>query len=377
MQLCGCYAQSDQPAGLIFDLEIFEGHLDMLLTPLNLGKTRGMRRLANQTGHFTTIALDQRPPIAQILAARRGVAPDQVSFDDMMAAKRVIVETLGPSASAMLFDPNYALPAAIACLPAHTGLIVTLEDHRFQDTPGGRMSNSIANWNVDKIKRLGGDGVKVLAWYRPDAAPEVLAHQKAYVKHVGDECRRCDIAYVLELLTYPFKRLDGKPCPQLPEVQAQNVIDSLREFSKPEYGVDLFKLESPLPGASLPETDGSVPHQLALNWFNEMGRICREASVPWVMLSAGVTPEQFLRVMHYAYAAGANGFLAGRAIWSEALQCFPDLQACREVLRVQSLQTLQRLMDLTHREGQAWTPSYNGLDQIQVEGDMCNAYTSS
>lgn len=349
----------------------------MQASTMNLGKIRGMRRLANDTGHFTTIALDQRPLIAQILSARRGIAPDQVSFDDMMAAKRVIVEILGPSASAMLFDPNYALPAAIAFLPAHTGLMVTLEDHRFQDTPGGRLSNSIANWSVEKIKRMGGDGVKVLAWYRPDAAPEVLAHQKAFVKHVGNECLRFDIAYVLELLTYPFKKPDGKPCPELPEVQAQNVIDSLREFSKPEYRVDLFKLESPLPGANLPATDGAVPHQLALNWFNEMGRICREASVPWVMLSAGVTPEQFLRVMQYAYAAGANGFLAGRAIWSEALQCFPDLQACRELLRIQSLQNLQRLIDLTLREGQAWTPRYNGLGQIQAEGDLCIAYAST
>jgi tagatose 1,6-diphosphate aldolase len=346
-------------------------------TSLNLGKIRGMRRLANETGHFTTVALDQRPPIAQILAARRGITPDKVSFDDMMAAKRVIVEILGPSASAMLFDPNYALPAAIAFLPAHTGLMVTLEDHRFQDTPGGRLSNSISDWSVEKIKRLGGDGVKVLAWYRPDASPEVLAHQKAYVQHVGDECRRHDIAYVLELLTYPFKKPEGKSCPQLPEVQAQHVIDSLREFAKPEYGVDLFKLESPLPGANLPATDGAAPHQLARNWFNEMGRICREAGVPWVMLSAGVTPTQFLRVMHYAYSAGANGFLAGRAIWSDALQCFPDLQACREVLRIQSLQTLKLLTDLTREEGQAWTPIYSGLDQIQVEGDLCAAYASS
>ena len=349
----------------------------MQASTLNLGKIRGMRRLANNTGHFTTVALDQRPLIAQILAARRGISPEQVSFDDMMAAKRLIVESLGPSASALLFDPNYALPAAIACLPAHTGLMVALEDHRFKDTSGGRLSNSISNWSVEKIKRLGGDGVKVLAWYRPDATPEVLAHQKAYVKNVGDECLRYDIAFVLELLTYPFKKLGGKPCPELPEVQAQNVIDSLLEFSKPEYRVDLFKLESPLPGANLPATDGAVPNKLALNWFNEMGRICREASVPWVMLSAGVTPEQFLRVMQYAYAAGANGFLAGRAIWSEALQCFPDLQACSEVLRIKSLQNLQRLIDLTRREGQAWTPSYYGLSQIQAEGDLCSAYSST
>ena len=61
---------------------------------------------------------------------------------------------------------------------------------------------------------------------------------------------------------------------------------------------------------------------------------CAAAGLPWVMLSAGVTPPQFLRVMEYAYAAGANGFLAGRAVWWEALQSFPDLDACRAALEL-------------------------------------------
>jgi tagatose 1,6-diphosphate aldolase len=346
----------------------------MSSTPLSLGKIRGLRRLSNGAGHFTAVALDQRPPIAQILAVRLGITADQVSFCDMMAAKRLIVETLGARASAMLFDPNYALPAAMAYLPAHTGLMVTLEDHRFRDTPGGRLSHSIPDWSVDKIKRAGSDGVKVLAWYRPDAAPEVLAHQQAYVRQVGDECRRHDIAYVLELLTYPFQKPGGVTPIQATEIRAQQVIDSLCEFAKPEYGVDLFKLESPLPGSSLPATDGRGSYEAAQKWFTEIGRICQEAGVPWVMLSAGVTPAQFLRVMQYAYTAGANGFLAGRAIWAEALQHFPDLAACREVLCTQGLQTLQSLTDLTREAGQAWTPDYSGFDQIRAEGDLCAAY---
>jgi tagatose 1,6-diphosphate aldolase len=348
----------------------------MQASTLNLGKVRGMRRLANNTGHFTTVALDQRPLIAQILAARRGITPEQVCFDDMMAAKRLIVEILGSSASAMLFDPNYALPAAIACLPAHTGLMVALEDHRFKDAPGGRLSKSISNWSVEKIKRVGGDGVKVLVWYRPDAAPEVLAHQEAYVRQVGYDCRRYDIAYVLELLTYPFMQPNGAPCQRLAEDKAQLVIGSLREFTKPEYGVDLFKLESPFPGEHLPTDDGSAQHQAVRNWFNEIGQICHKSGVPWVMLSAGVTHDQFLRVMQYAYAAGANGFLAGRAIWSEALKCFPDLQACREELRIKGMENLRRLTELTREEGQAWTPCYKDLGRIRVEGDLCDAYAS-
>lgn len=169
-----------------------------------IGKTRGLARLADDKGHFTMVALDQRPPLIAALAKARGVAPEEVTFDNMLKAKRLLVETLAEDASSMLFDPNFAVPAAIDILPRNTGLIVTLEEHRIEETPEGRKSRLIANWSVDKIRRIGGDGVKVLAWYRPDASSAINEHQKRLVRSVGEECRRHDIPFVLELLVYPF-----------------------------------------------------------------------------------------------------------------------------------------------------------------------------
>ena len=40
------------------------------------------------------------------------------------------------------------------------------------------------------------------------------------------------------------------------------MIESLREFAKPEYGVDLLKLESPLAANDLPRPDGSSDTEL-------------------------------------------------------------------------------------------------------------------
>lgn len=343
---------------------------------LHLGKTWGLRRMADEAGHFTMVALDQRPPIANLVAAKRGIAPAEVSFADMIAVKRLLVDVLGHGASAMLMDPNYAFPAALDKLPAHTGLVVTLEDHRFKDTNGGRLSHSIRDWSVEKIKRAGGDGVKVLAWYRPDAAADVLAHQKDYVRVIGEECRRWDVPYVLELLVYPFPKSAGHTTDYLeaPEKMPQLVLDSVAEFAKPEYGVDLFKLEAPLPGATLPAPDGAAAHRSAQRWFDDMGAICRQAGIPWVMLSAGVTPAQFLRVMEYAYTAGAHGFLAGRAIWWEALQSFPDLDTCRALLQAQGVRTLDDLGALTRRTATAWRPDYSAFGRMQAEGELCAAY---
>lgn len=343
---------------------------------LRLGKTWGLRRMADENGHFTMVALDQRPPIANLVAARRGIAPAEVGFADMVGVKRVLVEVLGPGASAMLLDPNYAFPAALDKLPARTGLVVTLEDHRFRDTDSGRLSHSIRDWSVEKIKRAGGDGVKVLAWYRPDASAEVIAHQKHFVRTIGEECRRWDIPYVLELLVYPFPKSAGhtRDYVEAPHKLPPLVLDSVAEFARPEYGVDLFKLEAPLPGASLPAPDGSPAHREAQRWFDDLGAICAGAGIPWVMLSAGVTSAQFLRVMAYAYAAGANGFLAGRAIWWEAMQAFPDLEACRQLLQEQGLRTLDELAALTRRAGKAWRPDYAALRAMGAEGELCAAY---
>lgn len=343
---------------------------------LRLGKTWGMRRMATPEGHFTMVALDQRPPIANLVASRRGIAPSEVAFADMVDVKRVLVGALGSQASAMLLDPNFAFPAALDKLPPHTGLVVTLEDHRFEDTPGGRRSHSIAQWSVEKIKRAGGDGVKVLAWYRPDAAPEIVEHQQHYVETIGRECREHDIPYVLELLVYPFPKSAAHTTDYVesPEKFPELVIESVREFAKPRYGVDLFKLEAPLPGASLPARDGSAAAQEAQAWFDRMGGLCADAGIPWVMLSAGVTPRQFLRVMEYAYAAGAHGFLAGRAVWWEALQAFPDLAAFARQLERDGTATLDELRALTRRAGHAWQPDYSGFQAMKAEGELCAAY---
>ncbi len=84
--------------------------------------------------------------------------------------------------------------------------------------------------------------------------------------------------------------------------QPELVLESVRTFADPKYGVDLFKLESPIPAADLP-TPGTEGAAEAQALFDELGRA---AGRPWVMLSAGAGMAQFRNVLHYAYAAGAS-----------------------------------------------------------------------
>lgn len=341
-----------------------------------IGKMRGLTRMADDDGHFTMVALDQRPPLIAAIAKAKSVAPEAVTFADMLTAKRLLTQALSRDASSMLFDPNFAIPAAIDVLPSKTGLIVTLEEHRFEETPGGRKSRAIDNWSVDKIRRLGGDGVKVLAWYRPDADAEVLAHQQAFVQTVGAECRRHDIPYVLELLVYPFADSENHTSDYVesPDKKAELVIESVREFAKPKYGIDLFKLETPVPAATLPAFDASPEARQAARNFDAVGTICAEAGTPWVLLSGGTTPENFERVLSYSYAAGAQGFLAGRTIWLDAIERhFPDERAVIAALEDDGIKRLRALRDLTAEKAAPWQGAF-GVNDIAREGAFAATY---
>ncbi|HCQ66184.1 MAG TPA: tagatose-bisphosphate aldolase [Rhodobacteraceae bacterium] len=289
----------------------------MDLTP---GKLWGLRRMADGNGVFKMTAVDQRPPIKGPIAAHLGT--DEAPWEEVARFKRSLVETLQDQSTAMLLDPHYAIPHAIDVLSPAKGLIVTLEDSLFRETKGGRLSSDIDDWSVAKIKRMGGDAVKVLAWYRPDAAPSVNRAQQDYVKAIGAQCARYDIPFLFELLVYPLEKdtHQTKDYVEMKGKKADDVLASVAEFAKPDYGVDVFKLESPV---NAEDADGSAEVQAV---FDEMGRL---AGRPWVMLSAGAGKPEFRKVLDHAFAAGASGFLAGRAIWLDAFRAYPDWDAIR------------------------------------------------
>ena len=310
----------------------------MRLTP---GKAWGLRRLAGLDGRFAMLAVDQRPPIMNLTKSKRG-EPD-ARFDDIAAVKQLLTRHLAPEATAVLMDPVWAYDRCIAHTSPRQGLLITLEDHAFNDTPGGRLSHEIGGWSPERIRRIGGDGVKVLAWYRPDAAPDVIAHQKTFVQRVGEACRAADICFLFELLVYPLGGDVGYA--EDPAKYPELVIESVRAFADPIYGVDLFKLESPLPAAALPDpASWNTDAKRVQGLFDTLGQV---ADRPWVMLSAGASAESFTRVLTYAYRAGASGYLAGRAIWWPSVQAFPDLVEAGRRLDADAVPFMREINALT------------------------------
>ena len=231
-------------------------------------------------------------------------------------------------------------------------MILTLEDSLFEETPDGRLSNEIDNWSVEKIKRVGGDAVKVLAWYRPDVGERVCSAQKDFTARIGEACAKYDIPYVFELLVYPLPS-DAEQTTDYVEMKTKKpelVLESVRTFADPKYGVDLFKLESPLAAEDVPGV-GAEGAEEAQHWFNAMNEV---AGRPWVMLSAGAGMDDFRRILTQAYEAGASGYLAGRAIWQKAFQSFPDWDAIRGALRAEAIDYMRDLNALTDEKAMPW-----------------------
>jgi tagatose 1,6-diphosphate aldolase len=312
-------------------------------TTMTPGKLWGMRRLAGPDGRFAMLAVDQRPPIMNLTKDKRG--EPQARFEDVVAVKELLVKHLAPEATAVLLDPIWAYERCITLTNPRQGLLITLEDHAFRDTAGGRLSHSIEGWSPERIRRSGADGVKVLAWYRPDASAEVITAQKAYVRDIGEACRKADVCFLFELLVYPLGGDVGYA--EDPAKYPELVLESVKTFAGPEYGVDIFKLESPLPASALPDPDsGSAEAKRVQKLFDDLGAA---SGRPWVMLSAGAKAESFARVLTYAYRAGANGYLAGRAIWWEAVQAFPDLAKAGAALDQSAVPFMRSINTLTHK----------------------------
>ena len=301
--------------------------------------------MANANGIFKMTAVDQRPPIKNPIREHLGV--DKAPWLEVARFKKLLVETLQGQSTAVLLDPHYAVPHAVDVLSPTKGLIVTLEDSVFSESSEGRLSFDIDNWSVEKIKRMGGDAVKVLAWYRPDAGKTVLQAQKDYAKRIGEECARFDIPFLFELLVYPLAS-DAHQTRDYVEFKgkkADDVLGSVAEFAKPEYGVDVFKLESPV---SAINADGSLEVQAL---FDEMGRL---AGRPWVMLSAGAGKAEFKTVLDHAFKAGASGFLAGRAIWLDAFNHYPDWSGIESELLGESTDYLSDIGKLADQSAHNW-----------------------
>lgn len=309
------------------------------------GKYVHIKKLCNNNSHLEMLAIDQRPPIFNIIKTKK----KNYAFDDVVNFKRHISQSLSKYASAILMDPVYSIPNLISTSNCN-GLIITLEDHAFVEKGRGRYSKNINNWTVEKIKKIGGDAVKVLAWYRPDADKKCIQYQKKYIETIGKQCEKYDIPFLLELLVYPFKNEIGysKDYKEQQNKNQNHVIDSVKEFSKAKYKVDIFKVESPVDSKNLETGKFTKETHEA---FAKLSKAMR--NIPWVMLSSGMSKNSFFNCLKLAYKNGASGYLAGRTIWLDAFKDYPNYKKITNSLSSEGANYVKKLNALTKKNAQS------------------------
>ena len=101
---------------------------------------------------------------------------------------------------------------------------------------------------------------------------------------------------------------------------------SMKEFSKPQYKVDVLKVEVPInaeyvEGSSVYKGQKAQSMAEALDLFRKAAAV---ASKPFIYLSAGVGNAQFTESLRMATEAGTDfsGVLCGRATWKDGMPIY-------------------------------------------------------
>ena len=104
------------------------------------------------------------------------------------------------------------------------------------------------------------------------------------------------------------------------------VKKSMEEFSKPQYMVDVLKVEVPInaeyvEGSSVYKGQKAYTREEALRHFRDAASV---ATKPFIYLSAGVSNAQFVESLNMAAEAGTkySGVLCGRATWKEGIPVY-------------------------------------------------------
>lgn len=305
------------------------------MSTLSAGKIRRLQQLADGNGVFVICAMDHRGSLKKML--EEGGATN-VGYRDIVDFKLDLCRALAPHASAVLLDPIYGVAQAIAAgvLPGRTGCLVSMEESGYTGPSQARRSDLLAGWNVDKLKRLGGQAAKLLLYYRPDLK-ELSQRQLELVNKLSQDCAQAEVPLLVEAVGYQINEKEKDP-KYYAKLRPEIVIETARQLTA--LPIDVLKAEFPADSAFEKDKD-------------RMLELCRQldkaSRVPWVLLSGGVNYEVFRQQVETACKAGASGFLGGRALWQEATGVRQRTQRYKflETTAADRLKALVKIVDAT------------------------------
>ncbi len=216
--------------------------------------------------------------------------PKSVSPEEVINLKRDILTPLLPHVSGLLLDSEYGLPAYNKAFQegSKPPYLLRLEKSGYEGTALERYTK-IA-YKAQELKERGAQGVKLLLYFNT-SSPSAQAQTKVALDACAD-ARTANLPIFVEIVTYDI--------PSAPSSRSSLILSSLRTLTKAGVAPNVWKLE-------FPEDNPSA-----------CAEITKHAGfTPWILLTRGVTFDVFKEQFKQGKRAGAQGFLAGRALWQE------------------------------------------------------------
>ncbi len=332
----------------------------MKLTP---GKLSGLKAVSTERGIIAAAAMDQRGSLQKSLAKEKGSAVNDAMMEEF---KSLVTEVLTRHASAILLDPEWGLPASKR-RAKNAGLLLAYEKTGYDANTPGRLPDLLPNWSVQRLKQAGADCIKILLYYTPFDPKDVNDIKHAWIERLGDECRANDMPFFLEFVGYE-EGADEKGA-EYAKKKPQIVIESMREFSKDKYGVDVLKVEVPVnmkyvEGSKVYAGSTAYSRKAAADYFKEAAQV---ATKPFIYLSAGVSNAEFTEALYFAAETGVkfNGVLCGRATWKEGIPVYAKqgADAFRKWLETEGVKNINAVNEAL-KGATSWHEAYGVHDAV-------------
>jgi len=324
---------------------------------LTANKYEALKRLSDEKGIIGALAIDQRGSLKKMIAAGN---TEQVGDEGIIRFKELVSEELTPFATSILLDPEYGLPAS-KVRHREAGLLLAYEKTGYDAAEAGRLPDLLPEWSVKRLKAAGADAIKFLLYYDVDEDEKINNYKHVYMERVGAECKSEDIPFFLEIVTYDAT-LNEEKSKEYAKIQPHKVMGAMWEFSKPQYQVDVLKVEVPVNMKFVAGfTDGEAVYtqEEAAAYFKEQSEATQ---LPFIFLSAGVSAKLFQDTLLFAKQSGStfNGVLCGRATWKDGVAPFASNgeAACRNWLQGTGKQNIEELNTVLKATATPWFDKY-------------------
>ncbi|NJN15091.1 MAG: tagatose 1,6-diphosphate aldolase [Oscillochloris sp.] len=341
----------------------------MARVTMTRGKFDGIQACADDNGVIAAAAMDQRGSLKKAIAKAHG---SDVDDSALVEFKTAVTRILTKHASAILMDPEYGLPAIAQRAPG-TGVLLAYEKTGYDATVKGRLPDLLGEWSVRRLVAADADAIKILLYYNPfdDGAINEIKH--AFIERIGSECAANDVPFFLEPICYDDNIGDEKSF-EFAQVKPKYVTAYMEEFSKPQYGVDILKVEVPVnvkfvEGMQVFSGQKAQSRAEAKELFQQAAAVSKK---PFIYLSAGVTDEVFRETLELAAEAGTpfSGVLCGRATWQDGVSIYGQkgLAALEEWLEDRGVINIEALNTTLAQGAKPWWDFYGGKDNIEIVG---------